>query len=146
MFVNAVVGAIGEKVPWWWILLDNCSTVNLFKSKIFLQDIHKCDEELTVYSNGGSLTTRYKGTLPGFGKVWYSPDAIANILRFSLVFKKFDIDLDKEKNSFIVHGKNHKLEFKNNGGSLYHYDTTNKIQPKSVNKNVLRRFHSQSQE
>ena len=72
--------------------MDNCSTVNLFKSKRFSVDIYKSDEELTVYSNGGSLTTRYRGTLPGFGEVWYFPDAIANILSFSLVFQRFGID------------------------------------------------------
>jgi len=39
---------------------------------------------MTVYGNGGALTTNKKGTLQNYGEVWFHEDAITNILSLKM--------------------------------------------------------------
>ena len=50
-----------------WLLLDNCSTDNIFCNEECLTDIHEVDTTLDLKSNGGGLSTKFVGTYPGFG-------------------------------------------------------------------------------
>jgi hypothetical protein len=74
-----------------WILLDSQSTISIFTSKHLLHNISKCDIENTIrcYCNGRYQDIDQEGTLPGFGKVYYNPESIANILSLAEVTKKF---------------------------------------------------------
>ena len=64
-----------------WILLDNQSTVYLFKNKDFISDIHEVTsgERLVCHSNGGSQVSTQQGVFHTFCKVWYNPQALTNI-------------------------------------------------------------------
>ena len=56
-----------------------------------------------MHSNGGANVTSLKGTLAGYGKVWFDPKGIANILSLSRVAKKYRITYDSEEgNRFVV--------------------------------------------
>ena len=107
-----------------YILLDNQSTSNAFCNKNLLSDIHDCGKTMTLHSNGGSISTSLKGTLKGFGEVWYNPDYIANILCLKDVVKKFRATYDSEEDSraFVVH-RPHKADIRfdmhHNGLHLY---------------------------
>jgi hypothetical protein len=72
-------------VPKNWILLDNQSTVDVFSNSELLAEIYEGTDSLTVFCNAGVVKTKMKGTLKGYGTVWYHPDGIANILFLSQV-------------------------------------------------------------
>ena len=46
------------------------------------------EQTLTLYCNAGRAIVTQKGDLKGYGKVWYYPDGISNILSLSNVQKK----------------------------------------------------------
>ena len=66
-------------IPKMWILLDNCSTTDIFCEKSMLTNIRPVNRICRIISNAGSLKTNLVGDLKGYGTVWYSKDVIANI-------------------------------------------------------------------
>ena len=86
------------------ILIDSGSTVDLFKSKRYLTGIHKTNSKCKSRTNGGVVYATKKGTLQGYGEVWYHPVAITNLLSFSKVRDKYMTQYDSFKeDSFLVH-------------------------------------------
>jgi hypothetical protein len=73
----------GGQVPNGWILLDNQSTVDVFRNASLLTNIRKSDQHMDIHCNAGVATTNMIGDLPGYGTVWYHPKGIANILSLS---------------------------------------------------------------
>ena len=56
-----------------------------------------------IRCNAGSRYTNQQGYLPGYGVVWYDPQAIANILSLSNVSLRYRVKYDsKEDNRFEV--------------------------------------------
>ena len=103
--------------------------MNLFKSKGFLVDIHKNDEELTVYNNDDSLNTRYKRNFPEFGKVWYLLDEIDAALDFKNVTKlSFQLKY-RVKNSqiFVITLRNNMILTVNHIFGIYRSKKTSSI-------------------
>ena len=80
------------------ILLDNQSTADIFCNKAYLKDIHEVPETLKLHTNGGTLLCNEKGTLEGYGEVWYHKNAIANIISLNEVKAKgrYRITYDSE--------------------------------------------------
>jgi hypothetical protein len=103
--------------------LDNQSTVDVFANGNMLEDIHQVEDEMVIFSNGGSNVTSEMGTLPGYGLVWYDPVGIANIVSLSRVREKYHISFNSDNNIFVVTKPDGTVfEFKQSESGLYYYD------------------------
>ena len=78
-----------------WVLLDTQSSCDIFNNSDLLEDIKdKEGRGLRLHSNGnGLLETNLQRTVKGYGKVWYHPKSLANIMSFANVRKKFKINI-----------------------------------------------------
>ena len=87
----------------WWLLLDSQSTLDLICNRELLNDVWTVDEGVHIRCNAGTRYTNKRGYLPGYGVVWYDPQAIANILSLSNVSLRYRVNYDsKEGNRFEV--------------------------------------------
>ena len=81
----------GGRIPTHWVLLDSQSTTDACSNPTLLKDIHEVKGSLTIHTQTGKAMTRLKGTVPGYGLVWFCPDGIANILSLANVAKTMDV-------------------------------------------------------
>ena len=113
-----------------WILLDPCSTENVFCNKDFLIGVRKCgdEEDLKIISNGGFRHYQEIGIakiLPL--AVHYNPDSLANVLSYRAVSKLPNIcitaDTDLGPNIHVhVKDTNTKYIFRPCGDDIYYID------------------------
>ena len=100
------------------LLLDNQSTDDIFCNDKYLKNIHHVKETLQLSTNGGVLTTNMKGTFPGYGLVWYHPNAITNILSQSRV-EDLGYHITYQRGSYKVSGPKGHVIFKRIPEGLY---------------------------
>eukprot|EP00934_Nitzschia_sp_Nitz4_P008987 Nitzschia sp. Nitz4//scaffold353_size16344//11151//16190//NITZ4_008865-RA/size16344-processed-gene-0.13-mRNA-1//1//CDS//3329548925//8977//frame0 len=112
-------------IPKTWILLDSQSTVDLFCNEGLLTNIRESNTDMNIHCNAGVRKINKIGDLPGYGPVWYDPQAIANILSLRNVKTKYSVVYDSNKDgSFTVTkpcGKTFKFEESDSG--LFYLDT-----------------------
>ena len=126
--VNALMFSFyqaNSEIPRTWVLLDSQSTVDVFCNPGLLQNIRKTPEGMRIHCNAGSRHTNLIGDLPGYGTVWYDPDAIANILSLRRVRDRYHVLYDSSMRKFIVTkpcGK--EFVFQESDGGLHYLDTT----------------------
>ena len=65
------------------VILDSGSTISLFRDKKMLKDIRMAKNSLLMLTNAGKKQITKQGDIPGFGRVWFDPSAVANL--FSLL-------------------------------------------------------------
>jgi hypothetical protein len=90
----------------WWVLLDNCSTVNIFSNRGLLRNIRQVDMYVEVKCNAGSRTTNWVGDFPGLQEpVWFDKDGRCNILSMKRVkrFCHITYDSDNDKGFTVTH-------------------------------------------
>ncbi len=87
------------------LLLDNKSTFNLCCNKRFAFKIFKAENALSMTSNGGGLKITKKCKIPGYKHlVWYSKEAITNIICLKNLIKCYQVTYDsKLDTTFVVH-------------------------------------------
>jgi hypothetical protein len=87
-----------------------------------VENIRSTNETLKLSTNGGDILTNKRATVPGYGEVWYDPNAIANIFSLAEMEKKYCITYNslKEK-AFVVHLPNKKLRFMQSDNGIYIY-------------------------
>jgi hypothetical protein len=84
------------------ITLDNGSTLSLFSNPELVQDIRTTKTSLSLATNAGVKQSNQEAFVPGFGKVFYDKDAIANIFGFSDLKQKHRITYDSEKEDALA--------------------------------------------
>lgn len=114
----------GSNIPEHWILLDNQSTIDIFRNRALLSNIRESTGTMTVHCNAGSRTTNLVGDLAGYGTVWYDPLAIANILSLKRVRDKYHVLYDSaDRGTFLViKPDGQTLEFAESDRGLYYLD------------------------
>ena len=85
-----------------YVLLDNQSSVHVFCNPDLVGDVRKAAKHLELESNGGKLPISSIANVDGFEKsVWFSEDAMTNILSLSQVKQEYDVSYDGD--DFIIH-------------------------------------------
>ena len=114
-----------------WVLLDSQSNCDIFCNKRLLTNIRREEGPgLLLHTNGGTLQTNMVGDVKGYGKVWYDPTSLANILSLSNVRKRFRITMatgpKDPKPKIIVHKTNgDTMIFSEHSMGLFVHDPTN---------------------
>ena len=82
------------------ILLDNCSTKELFWNSDLVENI----TNMTAQGNCDTLAVTQKATSPGYKQyVWFSKYAITNIIDIKNLIKKYWVTYDIIDQIFVVH-------------------------------------------
>ena len=114
-------------IPKTWILLDSQSTVDVFHNKAMLRDVQAVGHRMYIHCNAGTVWTDQQGVLPGYGRVWYCPKAIANILSLHNVSRRYRVTYNsREGNEFVVLRDDGVVAnvFKMSDSGLFYYDVS----------------------
>ena len=104
--------------------MDSQSTVDIFCNPHLLKNIRRTPEGMRIHCNAGSRLTNLIGDLPGYGTVWYDPNAIANILSLWRVRDRYHISYDSSLRKFVVTKPSGKVFMFQEYGGLHYLDTT----------------------
>jgi hypothetical protein len=117
-------GISGGRIPKEWILLDIQSTTDSFSNPDFCTDIHEVRDSLIIHTQAGKAVTKLRGTVPGYGEVWYCSDGIANILSLAHIANNRSVKLDSTNgNQFEVTKDDRSTRiFKQSQCGFYYYD------------------------
>jgi len=106
------------------LLLDNQSSVHVFCNREYVDNIRATERKLSLQSNGGTLPISDIANYKGFEEtVWYSNDAMTNILSLSRVKREYEVIYDGE--GLIFHRAKHgysDMVFKPHPSGLHVYD------------------------
>ena len=53
--------------------------------------MHQVNTTLSLATNAGMMTTNLKAELPGYGIVWFDPQAMTNVLSFGNIAKQYPV-------------------------------------------------------
>ena len=77
-------------------------------------------QSLHISTNAGVLKTNMQAKVTGYGKIWYHPNAIANVFSLAKVADKYRVQYDSNiEDAFTVHGPNWKVKFNRIAENLY---------------------------
>ena len=74
-----------------WILLDTCSSINLFCNQSFVHNMHRVNTMLSLTTNAGVMMTNLKAELPGYGTVWFDTQAMTNMQSFGNIAQPYPV-------------------------------------------------------
>lgn len=64
-----------------WLLIDSCSTTDIFSNASLLTNIHEASSPIWVRCNAGHIQLTQQGYFGNYPHpVWYNPKGVANIL------------------------------------------------------------------
>ena len=110
-----------------WIILDNGSTMSLFANPDLVEKIRESKNTLELHTNTGCKRNKMEADMPGFGTVWFNPDAIANIFGFADLVDKHRITYDSAKeDAFLIHMPQKIVKFKRSPKGHYFHQAPKK--------------------
>ena len=116
-----------SNIPRTWILLDNQSTVDVICNKDLLSNIRTIDNRMRIKCNAGYRITQQVGDLAGYGRVWFDPHGMANILSLHLAVKRnwhVKYDSKQADGAFVVTKPDGKVfKFVRSESGLHYLDT-----------------------
>ena len=97
--------------------------MSLFKDPELVKDVSMATWPIEIATNAGRRVVTQKANVSGFGEVWYSEEAIANIFSLKDLIKQHRVTFDSSKeNAFIVHRPSGIVKFPANKIGLYTYE------------------------
>ena len=90
-------------LPLHWLLLDSCSTTDIFANASLLSGLHIACTPILVRCNAGQIQLteqNYFGNHPY--PVWYTPKGVANILSLANVTKHYRVTMYSNTSAAIV--------------------------------------------
>ena len=94
------------------LLLDNQASISVFCNKNYVTNIRPADQEISIAGvSKDKLKTTLVADAKGLGTVYFNPEAIANILCFYDINKRFGVKFDQHKFTFVVPQLNKTLNF-----------------------------------
>jgi Zinc knuckle len=126
-------------IPSTWIVLDSQLSISVFKSANMVANIQDSPQPIVVRTNGEQQTSTQIADLINFGRVWFNPESIANILSLSEVRKVCRVTMDTaEEASMCIHKKNGALmKFKEHKDGLFYYDTASNGVDTDIEHHIL---------
>ena len=99
--------------------MDTQSSCDIVKNETLLETIESDEGAgLKLVSDGnGVFESNMKGTVKGYGQVWYHPESVAIILSFANIRKKFKLSIltgpfDKEPTITVIKSNGRLMSFK----------------------------------
>ncbi len=111
--------------------MDSRSMLDLFCNPELVDKIYDSSSTLKLKSNDGTMDVTCKASLTGYKvPVWFSLDAITNIIAVRNIIQQYRVTYDSNELMFVVHRPNQSnMEFRMHESGLHYYDprTNNKF-------------------
>ena len=95
----------------YWTLIDNHSTVHMFRNRALLANIQGADEPIDVYLSGGETHCIKAGTLNNIIEVYLHKNGLANIISYAKVRYNHNITYNDVQDIFTVHTPYKRIHF-----------------------------------
>jgi hypothetical protein len=81
-----------------WILLDSDSTDTVFCNPEYVTDIRieEDSDGMSMLTNGGSINSFKKCTVPNLGEHWFNENPITNIISMADMIKQSRVTMDSD--------------------------------------------------
>ena len=107
------------------IILDSGSSIDIFRNTQLLLDIKRSNQVIHLYNNVVSKTNQMQVLVPYYVKVWYSDEAIENILSLTNLVKKYRVTYDSHQDDdFNVQTNIRIINFKRDKQGIYIFNPT----------------------
>ena len=83
-------------LPRMWLLMDSCSTTDIFANSSLLTNIREAPSPIWVRCNAGRIKLTQQGSFGNYPHpVWYNPKGVANILSLANVTKQYRVTMER---------------------------------------------------
>jgi hypothetical protein len=107
-----------------WIILHIQSTTDIFWNPALFTNIRDANKSIGINCDAGMRHVSKIRTRNNYGDVWFSKDAIANIMPLSNIKELYPVKYDiSDGHQFVVIHPNNQVLFKQSKSGLYYHKT-----------------------